>query len=278
MAGWLIGSLRQYLAGIRRTGSAPSATVPVPESGLASRVYPLQIPLPPGDEGGWRPYAILNGSTAGVRSLASHVSVLTKGYRPHPPHTHPEEEILLLLAGEVDLIFPDEQTSGGERRRRLRPNQFVYYPTGFAHTLQTMSDSPANYLMFKWKSSPTGIESPLVFGQYDVRQSTQDSEARVGFSPRLMFEGPTAYLQKLHCHVSTLSPGASYDSHVDAYDVAIVVLEGEVETLGERVRPHGVIFYRAGDSHAMRNPKEARARYLVFEFHGRRDDRGGASS
>ncbi len=256
------------IVGIKRIGSAPLATDPVPEPRLASRGYPLQIPLPPGEEGGWNPYPIFNGSTAGARSLASHVSVLTKGHCPHPPHIHREEEILLLLAGEVDLIFPDEQVPGGERRKRLKPNQFVYYPTGFAHTLQTVSESPANYLMLKWHGVPTKIDSPLIFGQYDVLQPVQYSETRDGFCPRLMFEGPTAYLQKLHCHVSTFTPGSGYDPHADAYDVAIIVLEGEVETLGDRVRPYGVIFYRADEPHGIRNPGEAVAKYLVFEFHG----------
>lgn len=63
-------------------------------------------------------------------------------------------------------------------------------------------------------------------------------------------------------------PGAAYAAHVDAYDVAIVVLEGEVETLGQRVGAHGLIFYPAGEAHGMSNPGPALARYLVFEFHG----------
>jgi redox-sensitive bicupin YhaK (pirin superfamily) len=57
---------------------------------------------------------------------------------------------------------------------------------------------------------------------------------------------------------------------VDAYDVAIIVLEGEVETLGQRVAPHGVIFYAAGEAHGLSNPGTTTARYLVFEFHGSR--------
>jgi hypothetical protein len=50
--------------------------------------------------------------------------------------------------------------------------------------------------------------------------------------------------------------------------VAIIVLEGEVESLGKRVRPHSVIFYGAGEPHGMRNPGGSIARYAVFEFHG----------
>ena len=93
------------------------------------------------------------------------------------------------------------------------------------------------------------------------------AEIKDGFCSHLVFEGPTAYLRKLHCHTSTLTPGAGYDSHIDDYDVAIIVLEGEVETLGQHVGPHSVIFYRAGEPHGMRNPGKLIAKYVVFEFH-----------
>ena len=56
--------------------------------------------------------------------------------------------------------------------------------------------------------------------------------------------------------------------HVDNYDVAIVVLEGEVETLGKRVGPYGAIFYAAGIPHSMSNPGQDAAKYIVFEFQG----------
>jgi quercetin dioxygenase-like cupin family protein len=200
--------------------------------------------------------------------LSCHASVLTQGQCPHPPHAHKEEELLLLLAGEVDLILRDGQTPKENQRKRLKPGQFVYYPAHFAHTLQTVSEDPANYLMFKWYTDPTEADSPLPFVHFNLFDHKDDSEIEDGFRPRLVFEGPTAYVRKLHCHASTLTPGAGYEPHTDAYDVAIVVLEGEVETLGERVGPHSVIFYPAGEPHGMRNPGEAIAKYVVFEFHG----------
>ncbi len=86
---------------------------------------------------------------------------------------------------------------------------------------------------------------------------------------RVLFEGSTPNLRKLHCHLSTLSAGSGYDAHVDAHDVAIIVLEGEVESLGQRVTPHGVLFYPGGEPHDMHNPGTTDAKYVVFEFHGR---------
>ncbi len=43
-----------------------------------------------------------------------------------------------------------------------------------------------------------------------------------------------------------LQPGAGYAPHADPYDVAILMLAGRVETLGQIVEPLGVIFYSAG--------------------------------
>jgi quercetin dioxygenase-like cupin family protein len=195
--------------------------------------------------------------------------VLTQHQCPHPPHRHKEEEILLLLAGEIDIILPDLHVPEEDQRKRLQPGQFVYYPAQFAHTLQTMSEDPANYLMFRWyNNDATKIDLSLAFGHFNVIDPVENSEVKEGFCARLVFEGPTTALRKLHCHASTLTPGAGYDPHVDSYDAAIIVLEGEVETLGERVGPHSVIFFLAGEPHGMRNPGERVARYVVFEFHG----------
>jgi mannose-6-phosphate isomerase-like protein (cupin superfamily) len=264
-------------AGVNRVVPGPVAAIP--DSGpqlTSSRIYPLRIPLPEDEASGWKPYPIFSGSTADLQSLSCHVSVLTQNHCPHPPHRHQEEELLLLLMGEVDLILPDAAPANGDQRRRLKPGQFVYYPAHFAHTLETVSNDPANYLMFKWHGSSTGADSRLGFGQFDVLDPAERPKPRDGFCPHLVFEGPTAYLRKLHCHVSTLTPQAGYDPHVDSYDVSIIVLEGEVETLGERVGPHGVIFYPGGETHGMRNPGAAVARYIVFEFHGSRTGLGDA--
>jgi quercetin dioxygenase-like cupin family protein len=240
-------------------GSAPQ---------LTSRVYPLRVPLPPDETSGWKPYPIFSGSTADLRGLACHVSTLVHGHSPHPPHTHKEEEILMVLDGEVELTLPALGPREEDQRRRLTAGEFVYYPPYFPHTLRTVSRRPANYLMFKWHTDATDVSAPLPFGQYRAFETGATSSVAEGFRSTVLVDGATSGLRKLQCHTSTLSPGAGYEPHVDAYDVAIVVLDGEVETLNERVEPHGVIFYAAGEPHGMRNPGRVPARYVVFEFHG----------
>lgn len=251
-----------------RIVSPPIASNNSASERLTNRIYPLQLPLEPDETEGWKPYHIFLGTTSELSTLSCHVSVLKPGHCPHPPHIHREEELLLLLRGEVDIILPDAEVGDPNHKRRLTAGQFVYYPLNFHHTLQTVSDEPANYLMFKWSNESKDPGPHLAFGKFDIFDRSNGSAVEPGFSTQMMFEGSTTYLRKLHCHTSSLTPSAGYEPHIDAHDVGIIVLEGEVETLGERVGPHSVIFHPAGELHGIRNPGETVAKYIVIEFHG----------
>ena len=95
-----------------------------------------------------------------------------------------------------------------------------------------------------------------------------------GLSYWRLLEGQTRHLRTFHAHMTAVEPGGGYEPHTDAYDVGIVVLEGTVETLGNRAGPHAVIFYPAGALHGLKNVGRTRALYIVFEFHGRRPGLG----
>jgi quercetin dioxygenase-like cupin family protein len=237
---------------------------------LNSRTDLLTIPLPPDERAGWKPYYQYEGPTSNCAFLSCHVSVLVPGHCPHPPHSHREEEILLVLAGETELLLPEPATGNPTGSVHLQPGQFAYYPAGFPHTLRAGKGAPANYLMFKWYAAGASSGPCLGFGQFDLMHSPLETEAPRGYQARLLFEGPTRYLDKLHVHVTTLAPGAGYADHADRHDVAIIVLEGEIETLGRRLKPHALVYYAAGEPHGMCNPGAEPARYAVFEFHGER--------
>jgi mannose-6-phosphate isomerase-like protein (cupin superfamily) len=253
--------------GVNRFVNPPAVNRRKARPSLTSKIQPLCIPLPPAKNQVWQPRPLFRGSTPNVPDLSCHVSVLHQGQRPHPPHKHVEEELLLVLAGEVDVML-DEAPIREERQLRLSPGQFVYYPAGFPHTLETVSATPANYLMLKWQAPLANTAEPLSFCHLSIFDSLASHPGRKGFFARRQLESPTAYLRKIHCHTSTLTAGAGYKAHRDAHDIVIIVLEGELETLGQRARPHDVIFYRAGEPHGMFNPGAETAKYVVFEFHG----------
>ena len=241
---------------------------------VASDIFPIAVPQAADPVAGWKAYPIIHGTTAGTTQFSCHTSVLMPGHCPHPPHEHQDEEILMMLSGHADLILPELGTNGEPATVPIAAGQFVYYPAYFFHTLRASGDTPANYLMFKWFSKPVVEEKALGYGFYEMNAASSAMPGQETFRTRLLFEGPTENLGKLHCHLSTLMPGAGYTPHVDPYDVAIIVLEGSVETLGRRVEPCGLIFYRAGEHHGLENPTDHVARYVVFEFHGRRRRRG----
>ena len=240
---------------------------------LVSRVDPFRLPLSPDKERGWQPYPIFAGHTKCIGNLSCHISALDAGVSPHPPHDHDDEELLVMLSGNVELDLPALDGAGQPTRLSLKRGDFVYYPARFSHTLEANGSSAANYLMFKWQGARRDVEKALTFQKHDAFAYTTDDGDRPGFRPRRVFERPTDYLGLLNCHVSTLSPGAGYDPHEDPYDVAIVLLEGTVEAAGERLVDHGVMFFAAGVAHGIFNPGSATARYLVFEFHAHGETR-----
>jgi quercetin dioxygenase-like cupin family protein len=235
---------------------------------LRSGIHPMPLPLKASSETPWQPCHFFNGLTPNRTMLSCHASALAHGHCPHPPHAHEEEELLLVLAGEVEIILP-ALNSADERSQRLQAGEFVYYPALFPHTLRTLSEEPANYLMFKWTADTTGgkVASRMAFTRSRLSQPDREDPRHPGYFSELLFAGPTEHLAKLHCHMTRLAPGGGYPAHEDRHDVAIVLLEGECESLGQNVDRNSVLFYAAGEPHGMSNTGATEVNYLVFEFH-----------
>lgn len=230
----------------------------------------LHLPFQEDKQKGFKPHPIFRGSTKTMTSLGCHVSILSSGIMPHEPHVHDHEELLIMLSGETELVIVDDKPSPTETRHKVRQGFFAYYPAHQRHTIQNVGDRPATYLMFKWYAETDPNEQPplqtSIFNYEDIAGGppTQSTD---GWDRWRLFAGPTKYLRKLSCHLSTLEPNAGYMPHVDAYDVALLVVGGTVETVGKTIGPTGVIFYPAGEPHGIKNVGHDRASYLVFEFH-----------
>lgn len=233
---------------------------------ISSQISPIALPLDEQPGGGWRPYQLFGGPTPVVDYMNCHVSVLSAGHCPHPPHVHDEEELLIILDGEAELVISDGASAAGATIERVRPGSFAYYPAHQHHTIRNGGAAPVTYMMFKWRLAGAKPAADAI-GAGVYRYGRKDEKAVTGWEIEKVMEGPTEFLGKLHCHLSRLAPGAGYDAHIDGYDVAIIVLSGRVETLAREAGPCDVIYYPAGQKHGMRNVGNEPARYLVFEFH-----------
>lgn len=233
---------------------------------LSTCTVPTNLPLDEEPGGGWKPYQLFGGATPILDHMNCHVSVLSAGHCPHPPHAHHEEEILIVLDGEAELVIADKPSANGARVEKAGPGTFAYYPAFQHHTIRNPGPGPVTYLMFKWRVDGAQASSgPLAASLF--RYPVAGVRGGEGWMVEDIMSGSTGLLGNLHCHVSDLAPGGGYDVHTDAYDVAILTLSGLVETLGEEVGPNSVIYYSAGSRHGMRNIGDETAHYLVFEFH-----------
>ena len=214
---------------------------------------------------GWKPYFIFNGSTCNLEHLTVHASVLSPGCCPHPPHAHPEEEILVVLHGEAVCVIPDSAEQSDPRTEVLHSGEFVYYPAYQHHTIRNTSEHQIVYLMMKWRGPIAS--GPCQWSVPAIRPEAFTPNPEKQVSVHGLMEFATSYLAKLHAHQSILQSGGGYEPHIDGHDVAIIVLSGLLETRGRTFGPNSFMLHSAGASHGIRNVGANAAHYLVFEFH-----------
>jgi quercetin dioxygenase-like cupin family protein len=88
---------------------------------------------------------ILRSATATLDELEMHVTHLPAGQAPHPPHTHPEEEVMILKEGTVDVMQSGKTT-------RLTPGSIAFQASGQLHGLRNVGQTPATYYVIRWAS------------------------------------------------------------------------------------------------------------------------------
>jgi len=91
-------------------------------------------------------------------------------------------------------------------------------------------------------------------------------------SRRECFDAPTATLERLECHITTLNPGeAPHAAHQHPEEEVIIVKEGMLEAVQNgrtnRVEAGGIIFEASNETHGLRNPGSNQAVYYVVKIY-----------
>lgn len=71
---------------------------------LQSKVVKVESLEPEGAAPGAKAYVHFNGPTEQLTALASGLVTLEPGAQPHPPHRHPEEEIMIVGEGTGEFL------------------------------------------------------------------------------------------------------------------------------------------------------------------------------
>ena len=129
-------NLLGVLAGLVAAGSS------LPAAELQSVLYnPREVRAETHSFGVLRIYC--DGSTAGLKSLVIGSIVLNPGEQPHPPHTHPEEEILLVTDGAGQISVKGQASAAG-------PGALMYAAPNELHGIRNTGSAPLTFYFIKW--------------------------------------------------------------------------------------------------------------------------------
>ncbi|GIX07403.1 MAG: hypothetical protein KatS3mg115_1806 [Candidatus Poribacteria bacterium] len=76
----------------------------------------------------------------GAQRLQMHVSVISPGKRAHPPHQHPEEEIMYVLEGEGTMTL-------GQERIPVEANTAIFIPSNVFHGIENTGTTMLRYMV-----------------------------------------------------------------------------------------------------------------------------------
>ena len=84
------------------------------------------------------------GRTDQLGSITCGSLLLRPGMAPHPPHEHPEEEIMVITEGSGEISVEGKITKVG-------PGSLMYSPANRLHGIVNTGKIPLLFYYYKWK-------------------------------------------------------------------------------------------------------------------------------
>jgi quercetin dioxygenase-like cupin family protein len=88
---------------------------------------------------------VLRAPTATLDELEVHITTLNPGQTSHPPHKHPNEELVILASGKLEAM------SNG-KTKVLGPGSVIFNASNQMHGVRNVGDVPATYHVINWTS------------------------------------------------------------------------------------------------------------------------------
>jgi (S)-ureidoglycine aminohydrolase len=96
----------------------------------------------PTDKGERRQF--FNRPTSLFDKFDMHVTTLRNGEVSHPPHTHRQEEIIIIKEGNVTMQI-------GDKFYPAKPGDLIFLSSGIPHALQNTGNTATTYFAFQWQ-------------------------------------------------------------------------------------------------------------------------------
>jgi quercetin dioxygenase-like cupin family protein len=102
-----------------------------------------QIPVKKTPKGESRKF--FQAPTATLDELECHVTTLNPGEMAHPPHQHPDEELIVVKEGTVESLVNGEL-------KQVGPGSVIFQASNQMHSIRNVGTVPATYHVINWNS------------------------------------------------------------------------------------------------------------------------------
>ena len=92
--------------------------------------------------------SLVRQPTATLKELEMHITTLNPGIASHEPHKHPNEELVIIDEGTVEVL------SDGVWKR-VGPGSIVFNASNSMHALRNVGTTPARYHVINWTTAAT---------------------------------------------------------------------------------------------------------------------------
>jgi quercetin dioxygenase-like cupin family protein len=93
--------------------------------------------------------AFFTSLTATLDEISVNMTTLNPGEWPHPPHQHPDEEMILIREGTLEITINDKVQRAG-------PGSVVFVAPNDLHGWRNVGSTRANYFVLRWTTARTG--------------------------------------------------------------------------------------------------------------------------
>jgi quercetin dioxygenase-like cupin family protein len=91
---------------------------------------------------------LFDAPTLTLNNFEGHVTTIRPGEAPHPPHRHPDEEMILIKEGTLEV------TINGATQRAGAGSVF-FYASNDLHGMRNVGSTPATYYVFRFVTAKT---------------------------------------------------------------------------------------------------------------------------
>lgn len=209
---------------------------------------------------------VLEGKTFALEYFEIHASTLEPGKAPHPPHTHADqEELIIVKEGQVKITINGQSKIVG-------PGSIAFAIPGDEHGIENAGKTQATYYILKYIGKLPNIERGKQAGGSFMLDWNELKTSNTGKGYRRdFFNRATSQLKQFEMHTTALNADSvSHAPHTHVQEEIVLILRGNVEMYIDGKLYKGaagdLYFLSANVPHALKNVGKEQCEYFAFQW------------